>query len=53
VITREYNNNLELEVFIVGDFNRHDIVWGGNEVALGTRQGEGSRILDFIKENNL
>jgi ribonuclease HI len=28
-IMRERNNNLELEVFIAGDFNRHDTVWGG------------------------
>jgi hypothetical protein len=52
-IMRERNNNSELEVFIAGDFNRHDTIWGGNEVALELRQGEGSRILDFIEENNL
>lgn len=52
-ITRERNNNLEFEVFIAGDFNGHDTVWGGNEMALETRQGEGSRILDLIEENNL
>jgi len=53
VIIRECSDNPDLEIFIAGDFNRHDIVWGGNEVALGTRQGEGGRILDFIEENNL
>ncbi|CAD0055227.1 unnamed protein product [Aureobasidium pullulans] len=52
-ITGEGDCNAELEVFIAGDFNRHDTIWGGNEVALGMRQGEGSRILDFIEENNL
>ena len=52
-VTRERNSNPELEVFIAGDFNRHDTIWGGNEVALETRQGEGSRILDFLEENNL
>jgi hypothetical protein len=52
-ITRERDNNPELEVFIAGDFNRHDTIWGGNEVAAESRQGEGSRILDFIEENNL
>ena len=52
-ITGERNNNPELEVFIAGDFNRHDTVWGGNEVAVEPRQGEGSRILDFFEENNL
>jgi hypothetical protein len=52
-ITGERNNNPELEVFIAGDFNRHDTIWGGNEVAVEPRQGEGSRILDFIEENNL
>jgi hypothetical protein len=53
VITRERNNNPDLGFFIAGDFNRHDAVWSGNEVARETRQGEGSRILDFIEENNL
>jgi G:T/U-mismatch repair DNA glycosylase len=52
-IAGEHNNNPELEVFIAGDFNRHDTVWGGNDVAVEPRQGEGSRILDFIEENNL
>jgi endonuclease/exonuclease/phosphatase (EEP) superfamily protein YafD len=52
-ITGERNDNPELEVFIAGDFNRHDTIWGGNEVATKQRQGEGSRILDFIEENNL
>jgi ribonuclease HI len=52
-ITGERNDNPELEVFIAGDFNRHDTIWGGNEVATEQRQGEGSRILDFIEENNL
>ena len=37
-IPREITTNLNLEVFDAGDFNRHDIVWGGNEVALGLRQ---------------
>ncbi|KAG9801039.1 hypothetical protein KCU95_g28, partial [Aureobasidium melanogenum] len=30
-IMRERNNNSELEVFIAGDFNRHDTIGGGNE----------------------
>ena len=43
----------ELEVFIAGDFNRHDIQWGGNERAHESRQGEAQGILDFIEEEDL
>jgi hypothetical protein len=49
-ITGERDNNPGLEVFIAGDFNRHDTIWGGNDVALEPRRGEGSRILEFIEE---
>jgi hypothetical protein len=52
-MTRESDPNPDPEIFIAGDFNRHDSVWERNEVALGTRQGEGSRILDLIEEDDL
>lgn len=52
-ITRVCKNNLDLEIFIASDFNRHDTVWGGNKVALEMRQGEGSRILDITEGNDL
>ncbi|KAJ5766661.1 uncharacterized protein N7511_004277 [Penicillium nucicola] len=37
------------EVLIVGDFNRHDQLWGGDEVSLG-RQGEADPIIDLMNE---
>ncbi|KAJ6163833.1 hypothetical protein N7497_003812 [Penicillium chrysogenum] len=37
------------QVMIVGDFNRHDQLWGGDEVSLG-RQGEADPIIDLMNE---
>lgn len=34
---------------IVGDFNRHDQLWGGDDVSLG-RQGEADPIIDLMNE---
>lgn len=38
-----------VEVMIVGDFNRHDQLWGGDDVSL-ERQGEADLIIDFMNE---
>ena len=38
-----------VEIMIVGDFNRHDQLWGGDEVSLG-RQGEADPIIDLMNE---
>jgi hypothetical protein len=38
-----------VEVVIVGDFNRHDQLWGGDEVSL-ERQGEADQIIDLMSE---
>ena len=38
-----------VEVMVVGDFNRHDQLWGGGEVSLG-RQGEADPIIDLMNE---
>jgi hypothetical protein len=38
-----------LEIIIVGDFNRHDQLWGGDDVSLA-RQGEADPIIDFMIE---
>jgi hypothetical protein len=38
-----------VEVMVVGDFNRHDQLWGGDEVSLG-RQGEADPIIDLMNE---
>ena len=42
-----------LELFLGGDFNRHDLVWGGEEVGLTPRQGEAQGLLEFIEANEL
>ena len=36
-----------LDVVVAGDFNRHDQLWGGDEVSL-RRQGEADPIIDFM-----
>jgi exonuclease III len=53
VIEREKTTKPELEILVAGDFNRHDSLWGGPQVALEQRQGEGAKITDFIEHNNL
>ncbi|EJP60699.1 reverse transcriptase [Beauveria bassiana ARSEF 2860] len=37
---------------VMGDFNRHDQLWGGNEVSM-VRQGEGDAIIDLMNELSL
>jgi hypothetical protein len=37
-----------VEIMIVGDFNRHDQLWGGDDVSLG-RQGEADPIIDLME----
>jgi len=43
----------ETEMFIAGDFKRHDSLRGGDRVALEARQGVGSGILNFIEDNDM
>jgi hypothetical protein len=38
-----------VEVVIAGDFNRHDQLWGGDNVSL-VRQGEADLIIDLMNE---
>src|ERR1700722_440036 len=38
------------DVVLAGDFNRHDQLWGGNDV---TRQGEADPIIDLMAEVGL
>lgn len=39
----EYGDNID--ILVVGDFNRHDQLWGRNQVATRTRQGEAEPIV--------
>jgi Endonuclease-reverse transcriptase len=41
------------ELVIVGDFNRHDQLSGGDEVGATARQGEAQEILDLMTDLNL
>ncbi|KAJ6114152.1 hypothetical protein N7512_007597 [Penicillium capsulatum] len=41
-----------VEIMIVGDFNRHDQLWGGDDVSTA-RQGEVDPIIDFMDEFGL
>lgn len=41
-----------VDVVLVGDFNRHDYLWGGDDVS-EDRQGEADPIIDLISEYSL
>jgi len=43
------NAGTAVDVVIAGDFNRHDQMWGGDDVSL-ERQGEADRIIDLMDE---
>jgi exonuclease III len=40
------------DIVLAGDFNRHDKLWGGNDVS-ATRQGEADVIIDLMNEHAL
>ncbi|KAF5235112.1 hypothetical protein FAUST_7284 [Fusarium austroamericanum] len=41
-----------VNVVVVGDFNRHDQLWGGDDISL-TRQGEADQIIHIMSEFDL
>ena len=41
-----------VEIVVMGDFNRHDQLWGGDEVS-SVRQGEADPIIDLMSEFGL
>ncbi|KAJ0126328.1 Kinesin-like protein 6, partial [Fusarium oxysporum f. sp. albedinis] len=41
-----------VDMVVVGDFNRHDQLWGGDDVCL-TRQGEADQIINLMNEFDL
>jgi ribonuclease HI len=43
----------EIELIIAGDFNRHDQLWGGDEVATTARQGEALDAIELLHEFDL
>jgi hypothetical protein len=40
-----YEYGANIDILMVGDFNRHDQLWGGNQVATQPRQGEAEPIV--------
>ena len=44
--------NTVVDVVLAGDFNRHDQLWGGDDVSL-VRQGEADLIIDLMSEFTL
>jgi len=52
-MARQRMVNPAVEFIVGGDFNRHDALWGGNQVADTARQGEGERIIQLMLENDL
>lgn len=52
VLESRRNTGRPVDVLIAGDFNRHDQLWGGDEVSL-VRQGEADRIVDLMGEFSL
>ena len=42
-----------VQLFVDGDFNRHDQMWGGDSVALSRRQGEGTPILEWTADHGM
>lgn len=53
LITRFRNGTgTRTDVILAGDFNRHDQLWGGDDVS-PLRQGEGDRIINLMDEHSL
>ena len=53
-LTRETRNRVgtRVDVLLAGDFNRHDQLWGGDEVS-ADRQGEADPIIELMSEHGL
>lgn len=43
---------IRTDVILAGDFNRHDQLWGGDEVSTA-RQGEGDAVIELMEEHSL
>ncbi|KAL3713494.1 hypothetical protein TMatcc_002197 [Talaromyces marneffei ATCC 18224] len=45
-------DGIRTDVLIVGDFNRHDQLWGGDQIS-PARQGEAEVLVDYMTEHSL
>ncbi|KAI7705111.1 hypothetical protein KC353_g13078 [Hortaea werneckii] len=52
ISTSQRRGGPRIDLVIAGDFNRHDQLWGGDEV-LASRQGEADPIIDFMNRWSL
>lgn len=52
ISTAQRHGGPRLDIVVAGDFNRHDQLWGGDEV-LPSRQGEADPIIDFVNRWSL
>jgi len=34
-----------IDIIVAGDFNRHDVMWGGNHIAYTNRQGKAKELV--------
>jgi len=53
LIERTKNKWPDMEVVVAGDFNRHDILWGGPSIRETYRQGEAEPFISFIDQFDL
>jgi endonuclease/exonuclease/phosphatase family metal-dependent hydrolase len=53
-LSRETRNRVgkRVDVLLAGDFNRHDQLWGGDEIS-ASRQGEADPIIELMSEHGL
>ncbi|EED15560.1 hypothetical protein TSTA_049980 [Talaromyces stipitatus ATCC 10500] len=42
----------QTDMLIIGDFNKHDQLWGGDKIS-SARQGEADNLIDYMSENSL
>ena len=45
-------DGIRTDVLIMGDFNRHDQLWGGDQIS-PVRQGEADALVDYMTEHSL
>jgi hypothetical protein len=45
-------DGIRTDVIIMGDFNRHDQLWGGDHIS-SVRQGEADALVDYMTEHSL
>ena len=52
VVDLQGRDGIRTDVLIMGDFNRHDQLWGGDQIS-PVRQGEADALVDYMTEYSL